>query len=260
MIKKILKISLLTLLSIIAILSIILVINSTFIKNYYRIKNNNVMVDIPVPRFSYLIDNKKESAKFYTLRSPRKIQITLNKYVENLDSCYDESYFYDKDTNITIKKYYVEDSFPFNKIYLEYIKGNYCANEYVLDDNWLQDIKEKAIIQEMDITKCNLKDNNVNCDTKIISDNDINSLFENLLPSDSIRIDHTNNFGIDYTKDYYTMDIYYVLDKYGYILSIFKYNDYLAFKIVDINDHPKNAVYETNKDIDNIFQDIYNKY
>jgi hypothetical protein len=260
MIKKILRISLITILSIMAIVSIILVVNKTFIKNYYRIKNEKELVNIPVPRFSYLIDRKKDSAKFYTLRSPKKIQIALNNYVENLQSCYDESYFYDKNTNITIKRYYVEDSFPFNKIYLEYILGNYCENEYVLDDNWLKDIKDKAKIQEIDITKCNLKDNNVKCDTKTLTDNDINGLLKDILPDDAIRIDYKNNFGIDPTKDYYSIEAYYVVGKFGYTLSIFKYNDYLAFKIIDINDHQKNAVYEINKDVNSIFQDVYNKY
>ena len=43
----------------------------------------------------------------------------LSKYVESLESCYDESYFYDSELNITIFKYYVEDESPFNKIFLK---------------------------------------------------------------------------------------------------------------------------------------------
>jgi hypothetical protein len=46
----------------------------------------------------------------------------------------------------------------------------------------------------------------------------------------------------------------------SYALSIFKYNNYLAVKVVDDDDHSKNAIYDIGKDVNSLLESIYNKY
>jgi hypothetical protein len=250
-IKKRIPIIVVTIL--IVILFIITLTNKTFFKNYYEIESNK---RIPLPIFSYYEKEDNNNITFNTFRRVDNVSSIINSYIENLHSCYDESYFYDSDLNITISKYYVEDKFPFNKIHLAFTTGNYCENEYVLEDNWINDIKDK--IEDISIEKCVIQNSNINCDSKNIKELDINELL-NYISKDS-RIENKDNISIKIDEDYYSISSYYSINNNSYTLSIFKYNNYLAFKITDANDHSKNAIYNIDKDINKLFNNIYNKY
>lgn len=251
------KIIIITIAVVIGLLIISILTNKTFFKNYYEIESNK---RIPLPMFSYLKIEEKNNITFSTFRRVNNVSNIINGYIENLHSCYNESYFYDKDLDITITKYYVEDGFPLNKIHLAYVNGNRCENQYTLEDDWINDVKDNTTMTGISVEKCILTNNNINihCDTKNIEKEDINKLF-NYVSKES-RIENKENISIKNDEEYYSIFSYYSVNNDNYTLSIFKYNDYLAFKITDENDHSKNAIYNINDDINRIFMDIYNKY
>lgn len=256
--KKMILITVTIIMFIIIVFLVIGITNKTYFKKYYEVTNlDGKEIRIPLPLLSYY----KGENTFSTLRSVKSVSNILNKYVENLQSCYDESYFYDKDLNITINRYYVENEFPFNKINLEYSFGNRCENEFVLDDNWVDEIIEESEIEEISIRKCVSESDVLKCDSKTINEVDIEEVLQYTMEHDFVRIKNNKNIGIDETGKHYLISIYYKIGKSGYMLSIFKHDDnYLAFKVTDANDHGKNAIYDINKDIDTMFNDIYNKY
>lgn len=237
---------------IIIVLLIITCTNKTYFKKYYIVTNpKGDEIKIPVPLFSYYNNVRgKYNVTFSTSRSVKNIRNILSKYVENLKSCYDESYFYDKNLDITISKYQVEEGSPFNKIYLTYTYGNYCENEYVLDDNWMTELNEKAVMQEAVISEDIIN-------SKKVSYADVKSLLDYISKPSVARIENKNN--IDENGSKYLMAYYYKLNRKSYVLSVFVYNNYLAFKVIDANDHGKNAIYNVGDNANKLLEDIYNK-
>lgn len=241
--------------SVIIILLIIGTLNKTFFKSYYKTDKE---VKIPTPLFSYYINKKNNDVTFYTFRDFNNAQNIINNYIENLQSCYDESYFYDKNIDITISKYYVEDDFPLNKIYLSYILGDYCKNEYVLDIDWVTLFKNNANITATEIEKCIVKDNNINCDYKSLNSSTVNNFLNYISQDSAKRIDNYKNVGYDPQNNYYNILIYYTLNNESYTLEIFNYKENIAFKITDSGDHSKNAIYNIKDSNITIFENIYN--
>ena len=228
---------------------LLLITNKTFFKNYYSIRNNNEeVIKIPLPMFSYYV-NEVDSASFKTIRRVNKIIPIINNYIEGLQSCYDESYFYDSNLDITISQYNVIDEFPINKIYLTYTLGNYCENQYVLDNDWANQFINDFEIEEASINE------------KTINKEDVLELFEYIEQEDTFRVENKTIININEDVSNYLVSVYYLLDSKPYILEIFKYNDnQIAFKVTDANDHSKNAIYNISNDVNQIFDDIYNKY
>lgn len=258
--RKILTISVIIVLFVICAFLTIGFNNKTFLKDYYGVnKLNSETVKIPIPLFSYYLKEKKSenwyTATFNTLKDVNKVRDVLNNYIENLQSCYDESIFYDKDIDISIYKYSIIDNFPFNKIFLDYDFGNQCANEYVLNDDWITDIISNENVMESEIDKYVIKNNEISTTNKKIENADIKDIF-NYTSKNGMRIENTQNINADEKDIYYIISVYYDIN----ILSIFIYNDeYLAFKLTDANDHSKNAIYS----VDNakqLFTSIYDKY
>lgn len=257
--KKILMIILVIILIKIVVLSVMTITNKTFYKKYYEVENSSSeKVKLPLPLFSYYLGEKDLVATLITLKSVKKVAPILNKYVENLHSCYDEGYFYDKDLDITISRYYVEDGFPFNKIYLNYEKGNRCEDEFVLDDDWMTDVIKSATVDKINIDQCTVDNNNVNCNTKTIKD--IKEVLNLVADRTLVRIDNNKNIGEDVMSDYYLISGYYTLNNHGYTLFAFNHKDNLAFKVTDADDHSKNAIYDIDTDINELFKDIYDNY
>ncbi|MDD2435678.1 MAG: hypothetical protein PHO63_05465 [Bacilli bacterium] len=237
-------------------------VNKTFLKSYYEISNiSGENMRIPLPLFSYYKGRiNTDSVTFDTLVSFDKAQGKINEYMDTLTTCYDENYFYDKDLDITISRYQVEEGSPFNKIYLSYTRGNYCENQYVLDDNWLTEFIDKADISEVVVKQCVVENNNVDCKNESITGEEIKESFRTKVLTNFTRIDNRNNIAIDEGIDHYLISAYYTVDKNGYMLNVFKYNDNdLAFRVTDANDHSKNAIYQINGDVDQFFEEIYNQ-
>ena len=140
--------------------------------------------------------------------------------------------------------------------FLKYNHGNYCENEYVLDNNWLNEFIDK-IINEVEIKKCIIKNDTVDCDNKNIINEDFKQIFNNNFMDNVTRIENKSNITIKEDIDYYLITAYYTLNNNSYMLSIFKYGDYIAFKVIDANDHAKNAIYNINQDVEQLFKNIY---
>ena len=135
------------------ILILILGSNKTFFKTSY--------MGIKIPLFSYY----EKGNALYSIRSYKKIDEIKNNYLNSLESCFDESYFYDKSINKSIIKYDIQNKI-IKRIIIEYENGNVCLNEFVLEDDWDKNINEKEIIAS-EIVKCK----NNKCETSKVSIN-----------------------------------------------------------------------------------------
>ncbi len=132
-----------------------LLINKTFIYEVYKTEEMN-SGGIPIKRFMYLNDESEGKATFYTPYNISTLEQTKKSYLEKLESCYGK-YYYDKDNNITIINYNINDDKYLRSVSIEYVKDNYCSTNYTLSDMWVYefnnlseylsgDITEKAII------------------------------------------------------------------------------------------------------------------
>jgi hypothetical protein len=222
----------------------ILFFNKTFLKSSLEVEG----VKIKVPSYSYHIKSDIGSAKLISLLPFSDISNYISKYIENLPSCYDEGLFYDEDIDITFSKYSVVKKGFYNEIEINYDKGNLCEDEFVLESDWFSNFEANAVISEAYISKCE----DGTCDSKAISDIEVTTIFNSIKDIDTIRIENTKNIG---NNDIYEVSIYYKQEEKLYVMSIFKYNYYLAFKVIDENDHGKNALYFVK--YDNILSDIY---
>lgn len=133
----------------------LLLINKTFIYELYKTEEMESS-GIPIKRFMYLNDESESRATFYTPYNISTLEQTKKSYLEKLESCYGK-YYYDKDNNITIIKYEVNDDKYLRSVDIEFVKDNYCKTDYSLSDMWVYefntlseyisgDITEKAII------------------------------------------------------------------------------------------------------------------
>ncbi len=220
--------------------------NKTFFNSYYRISDDS---QIPIPLFSYYVSENDNEITFKTVKSAEATRSFITKYLNKLSSCYDESYFYDKGNNVTISKYEVEDKGSINEIYLSYKKGNYCENEFVLDDNWMIEFLNNSTITEIKA------DNNVTLKYDInLNIEDVKNAMNEFLSSNYTR---ANNKGkITDEENDFLVKIYYTLNSKSYELSIFDYEEeYIAFVVVDPNDAQKNAIYKVSN-IGNFFNKI----
>lgn len=234
--------------------------NKTFYKKYYEITNSKEeVVKIPLPLFSYLESEKEgQGATFKTLRGVKNIGKILSDYVENLVPCYNESYFYDDNLGITIGEYYIEDGLITNKIKLTYRKDNYCENQYVLDDNWMAEIKDKATINEVIITKCNIKDEIISCTPEAIDNYDIKEAYNYMNKSSITRVENKENITNVDADGSYSISVYYTMNNSSYKLLMFSHNtDYLAFKVIDSNDHAKNAIYNMKQNTNELLKQVW---
>ena len=126
----------------------------------------------------------------------------IDKYVNN--SCYDESYFYFEDKDISIYEFnYYRFNF-FHMIKLNYKKGNICASEYLLEEDYINDFLDRAVINE-----------NVN-----------NIDVSNLIEGKSAIVSNKKYFGNDYSNG-----IWYQLDGKEEVMYIFYVDDLLVIQV-----------------------------
>ncbi|HOP65815.1 MAG TPA: hypothetical protein PLX66_02215 [Bacilli bacterium] len=226
------------------ILGLMLFKNKTFFKNSYK--------NIYLPKYSYLYEESESEVKFISIKNYNKLENEINKYLENLNSCYDENYFYDEDIRTTITGYTIEKYLFLKKITLKYVDINMCENEYVLSNSWNLEFLPNAIIEESNMYKCIAEE----CIKKEITTSDLETIFNHLTNSNTIRIANKNNINME-DSEYY-IDVYYFLNNQNYTMMIFEYDGHLAFKVTDANDHSQNAIYNIDTDLPQLFSKIYN--
>lgn len=214
--------------TIIIIILLILISNKTFFKNNY--------MGIKIPLFSYY-----KNGTLYSVRSFKRIEKIKTNYLNSLESCFDESYFYDKNIDKSIIRYEIQNKI-IKKVIIEYENGNICLNEFVLDDYWYKNINEKEII-DSEIVKCK----NNECETSKVNI-DLKKLLNDI--KNSTRIKNDNYISFDYIDNNNYIGIYLSDNKtYSSAIKIIPYKEkVLGIIIIDDNDSKKNALYKINID------------
>ena len=207
-----------------------LFVSASFFKNYYISDD----VKVKIPKYSYGITETANTLaypyeccgttiEFKSLRSKSYLDEFIKDYIENLPTCYDESYFYDAKYGVTYSKYIVEDKGIYNKITITFQKGNTCKNVYTLDNEWL-DIANNSKVTESTFNY------------KLL-------LIE---LKQAQRLDFNNRIPFDETNKY-QMTLTY--QKYGYTLYFTVYSDdVIGVTRIDSNETSKYALYNIGKD------------
>ena len=83
----------------------------------------------------------------------------VSKDFQELDevTCYDESYTYNSKRDITVSSFEYKSFLFFKWLKVEYTKGNLCEKEYLLEESYINNFLENAIINE-ESDEVNLQD------------------------------------------------------------------------------------------------------
>ncbi len=95
----------------------------------------NKMINLGVPKFSFLMENNENSYSYKNFRGKSVLKSELKSYVNTLEhiSCNNTTYFYDSDANITIIDYDVKGNIIYSTISYNIRNGNYC-NEWQIKE------------------------------------------------------------------------------------------------------------------------------
>ena len=95
----------------------------------------NKMINLGVPKFSFLMKNNENSYSYKNFRGKSVLKSELKSYVNTLEhiSCNNTTYFYDSDANITIIDYDVKGNIIYSTISYNIRNGNYC-NEWQIKE------------------------------------------------------------------------------------------------------------------------------
>lgn len=90
--------------------------------------NENKLIDLGVPKFSFSMKNNDNSYSYKNFRGKSILKSEIKSYLNTLEhiSCNDTTYFYDSIANITIVDYSVEGNLLYNTISYHVRNGNYC--------------------------------------------------------------------------------------------------------------------------------------
>ena len=97
--------------------------------------SNDNSINLGVPKFSFLMKHNENSYSFKSLRGSNVLKSELKNYVNKLEhiTCNNTAYYYDKESNITIVDYQVENHILYNTITYDVRLGNYCSRLKVDD-------------------------------------------------------------------------------------------------------------------------------
>lgn len=134
------------------------------------------------------------------------VYINYDGSIDEFDKnhCYHESVSYDEKRDISITNFDIKKHFIFYVITLSYEEGNLCDNEYVLEEEYIKDFIDNAIIE--------YNDKNI----------DIKSLIE----GKTAIVSNTRYLGNDYETS-----IYYTLNGKDDVMYIFYNDDLLIIQV-----------------------------
>lgn len=124
------------------ILIIIFLLLFKFVSFGYSIKHleysnsDDKFINLGVPKFSFLMQNKENNYSFKNFRSKGVLEKEIKDYLKMLDqiSCRNTIYYYDKDFDMTIVNYMVTSNILYSTVSYSVRSGNYCnqfwANDY----------------------------------------------------------------------------------------------------------------------------------
>ena len=131
-------------------------------------------------------------------------------------SCYDESYFYVEDKDISINNFTFSKFLFFHIITLDYEYGNVCETEYLLKEEYINNFLENAVILE--------NENNI----------DLSKLIE----GKKAIVSNKKYFGNDYKSS-----IYYKLNGEEQVMYIFYVDDLLVIQVGNTDEGCKFIAY-----------------
>ena len=219
-----------------SLLIIVLLIFKFLSINNYQVKELiDKNISIPLERCSFNIKEEKEGdlyiLSYKSFQSAKTLNQKFEKHLENLESCYDESFYYDKDLNISINSYQAEQDGIFSKVSLRYKYANLCETEFVLDEDWIHQLDFSKFIEAEYISEAKL--------IKISKDQTI-KLFDKILNLKRI----SNKKSIHINKDYKIFKVYFS----DYLLTMtVDENEKLIIILNDKDDQNKNALYYLDK-------------
>lgn len=126
------------------------------VEHYRYTHNDNKMINLGIPKFSFHMKNSENNYSYKSFRSKSILKSELKAFTNTLDhiSCNDTTYYYDNTTDVTIVDYNVNGNIIYNTISYTLKNGNYCntleIKEYqeklgVLDGFKTLDIEESNI-------------------------------------------------------------------------------------------------------------------
>lgn len=133
------------------------------------------------------------------------------------DSCYDESYYYNEKRDISIYNFHTQKFLFFYKITYEYKDGNICETEYLLEEEYITNFINNAIIEY----------------------NEHNIDLASLIDGKKAIVGNKKYLGNDYEKS-----IGYILDGEHDVLYIFYVDDMLIIQVGLSDEGPKFIAYK----------------
>ena len=99
--------------------------------------NDNKLINLGIPKFSFLMKNKENSYSIKSLRGKNILKSEIKSYLNTLEhiSCNDTVYYYDNYADVTIIDYSVKGNLIYNTISYNIRNGNYCNTVEVSDYN-----------------------------------------------------------------------------------------------------------------------------
>lgn len=90
--------------------------------------NDNKMINLGIPKFSFFMINKDNNYSYKSFRSKSILKSELKAFSNTLNhiSCNNTTYYYDDDADITIVDYNVSGNIVYNTISYTLKNGNYC--------------------------------------------------------------------------------------------------------------------------------------
>jgi len=139
----------------------------------------------------------------------------ISEFEEN--PCYDENYFYNEKRNISVHNFGFNKILFFHIITLEYEQGNVCDTEYLLKEDYIQNIIDNAVIT--------YNDNNID--------------LAKLIDGKTAIVSNTRYHG-----EHHNNVIEYILDGKEEILFIFYVDDLLVIQVGLSDEGPKFIAYK----------------
>ena len=99
------------------------------VEHFRYINGKNKLINLGVPKFSFLMRNNENSYSYKNLRGKSILKSEIKNYVNTLEhiSCNNTVYYYDSDSNTTIIDYSVDGNLLYNTISYNIRDGNYCS-------------------------------------------------------------------------------------------------------------------------------------
>lgn len=130
---------------------------------------------------------------------------------------YNEAYCYYADRDISINDYDFKKFLFFHVITMDYIDGNYCDTQFILEEDYIQDFLERAEIKY----------------------NDSNLDIAKLIEGKEAIVGNTRYLGNEYDKA-----IYYVMDGKHEEMYVFYVDDLLIIQVGSPDECPKYIAYQ----------------